>query len=167
VQIEPIANGEGHVERYKLNSRERVLIAEEMARLGRAIASEPDGKVFLVIALTGARVSEITPLKRSYLDLDNSVARLPDSKTGAKTLVLPQPVVEILRRIRSLAGNEYVFPQLSKHVVYQIWDRIRTAAGLPDLRIANGGIGSPSTALDQVTGGWSTTGQAIVAQDGA
>jgi integrase len=42
-----------------------------MARLGRAIASDPDGKVFLVIALTGARVSEITRLKWSYLDLDN------------------------------------------------------------------------------------------------
>jgi integrase-like protein/Arm domain-containing DNA-binding protein len=52
-----------HVERYKLNSRERVLIAAEMARLGAAIASDPDGKVFLVIALTGARVSEITRLK--------------------------------------------------------------------------------------------------------
>jgi integrase len=143
-----------HVERYKLNSRERVLIAEEMARLGRAIASDPDGKVFLVIALTGARVSEVTGLKWSYLDLDNGAARLPDSKTGAKTLVLPQPVVEILRSVKPGDGSEYVFPQLSKHALYQIWDRIRTAAGLPDLRIhdlchnfaswgVNGNLGLP------------------------
>ena len=138
----------------QLNSRERVLIAEEMARLGRSIASDPDGKVFLVIALTGARVSEVTGLKWSYLDLDNGMARLPDSKTGAKTLVLPELVVEILQSIRPVADNEYVFPQLSKHALYQIWERIRTAAGLPDLRIhdlrhnfaswgVNGNLGLP------------------------
>src|SRR5215470_7006852 len=77
------ANPCRHVERYKTNSRERVLRADEMARLGPAIASDPEGKLFLVIALTGARVSEIAGLKWGYLDLDNGVARLPDSKTGA------------------------------------------------------------------------------------
>src|ERR1700746_2276829 len=121
-----------HVERYKTNSRERVLIADEMARLGRAIASDPDGKVFLVIALTGARASEVTGLKWSYLDLDNGMARLPDSKTGAKTLVLPEPVLEILRTVEPAHGSEYVFPQLSKHAIYQIWERIRSGAGLSD-----------------------------------
>ena len=141
-----------HVERYKTASRERVLIADEMARLGPAIAADPDGKLFLVIALTGARVSEITGLKWSYLDLDNGVARLPDSKTGAKTLVLPEPVVAILRDVRPV--DEYVFPQRSKHALYQVWDRIRIVAGLPDLRIhdlrhnfaswgVNGNLGLP------------------------
>jgi len=143
-----------HVERYKTNSRERVLIGDEMARLGPAIASDPDGKVFLVIALTGARVSEITGLKWSYLDLDNAVARLPDSKTGAKSLVLPQPVLDILRTVKPAHGSEHVFPPLSKHAIYQTWERIRTAAGLPDLRIhdlrhnfaswgVNGNLGLP------------------------
>src|SRR5215470_10791069 len=141
-----------HVERYKTASRERVLRADEMARLGPAIASDPDGKPFLVIALTGARVSEITGLKWSYLDLDNGVARLPDSKTGAKILVLPEPVVDILRSVQP--ADEYVFPQRSKHAIYQTWDRIRTAAGLADLRIhdlrhnfaswgVNGNLGLP------------------------
>ena len=143
-----------HVERYKTNSRERVLIADEMARLGPAIASDPDGKVFLVIALTGARVSEITGLKWGYLDLDNGVARLPDSKTGAKSLVLPASVVDILRGIKSVDGSDYVFPQRAKDAIYQTWDRIRTAAGLPGLRIhdlrhnfaswgVNGNLGLP------------------------
>ena len=148
------ANPCRHVERYKTNSRERVLIADEMARLGPAIASDPDGEVFLVIALTGARVSEITGLKWSYLDLDNGVARLPDSKTGVKSLVLPEPVLDILRTVTPAHGSDYVFPQLSKHAIYQIWERIRTAAGLPDLRIhdlrhnfaswgVNGNLGLP------------------------
>jgi integrase len=143
-----------HVERYKTNSRERVLIGDEMARLGAAIAADPDGKMFLVIALTGARVSEITGLKWAYLDLDNGVARLPDSKTGAKTLVLPESVVDILRESKLAHGSEYVFPQRSKHAIYQTWDGIRIAAGLPDLRIhdlrhnfaswgVNGNLGLP------------------------
>jgi integrase len=141
-----------HVERCKTNSRERVLTVGEMARLGPAIASDPDGKLFLVIALTGARVSEITGLKWSYLDLDNGVARLPDSKTGAKTLVLPEPVLDILRDVSPV--DECMFPQRSKHAIYQSWERIRTAAGLPDLRIhdlrhnfaswgVNGNLGLP------------------------
>jgi integrase len=132
----------------------RRLTADEMARLGPVIAADADGKVFLVIALTGARVSEITGLKWSYLDLDNGVARLPDSKTGAKTLVLPQPVLDTLRTVKPAHGSGYVFPQLSKHAIYQAWDRIRTAAGLPDLRIhdlrhnfaswgVNGNLGLP------------------------
>src|SRR5215467_7627699 len=99
-----------------------------MARLCPAIAAAPDGKLFFVIALTGARVSEITGLKWSYLDLDNNVARLPESKTGAKNLVLPELVVDILRSVQPV--DEYVFPQRSKHAIYQVWDRIRTAAGL-------------------------------------
>jgi integrase len=143
-----------HIERYKTNSRERVLSADEMARLGPAITTDPDGKLFLVIALTGARVSEITGLKWSYLDLDNGLARLPDSKTGAKTLVLPQPVLEILRTVTPIDGSEYVFSQLSKYAIYQIWERVRTTAALPDLRIhdlrhnfaswgVNGNLGLP------------------------
>jgi integrase len=124
-----------HIERYKTKSRERVLIADEMARLGPALASDPEGKLFLVIALTGARVSEITGLKWSYLDLDNGVARLPDSKTGAKTLVLPEPVVEILRDVKGVASSEYVFAQQSKRATSRTWERIRIAAELPDLRI--------------------------------
>src|SRR5499427_8324981 len=141
-----------HVERYKTNNRERVLTADEMARLGPAIAADPDGELFLVIALTGARVSEITGLKWSYLDLDNGVARLPDSKTGAKTLVLPEPVVDILRSVQPV--DEYVFAQRSKHAIYQTWDRIRTAGELPNLRVhdlrhnfaswgVNGNLGLP------------------------
>jgi len=131
-----------------------VLIPAEMARLGPAIAAEPEGKLFLVIALTGARVSEITGLKWGYLDLDNGVARLPDSKTGAKSLVLPASVVDILRGVKSVDGSEYVFPQRAKDAIYQTWDRIRTAAGLPGLRIhdlrhnfaswgVNGNLGLP------------------------
>ena len=146
------ANPCRHVERYKTNSRERVLIPAEMARLGPAIAAEPDGKLFLVIALTGARVSEITGLKWGYLDLDNGLARLPDSKTGAKSLVLPASVVDIVRGVKSV--DEYVFPPRAKDAIYQSWDRIRTAAGLPGLRIhdlrhnfaswgVNGNLGLP------------------------
>src|SRR5262249_11292478 len=80
-------------------------------------------------------VSEITDLKWGYLDLDNGVARLPDSKTGAKSLVLPASVVDILRGVTSVDGSEYVFPQRAKDAIYQTWERIRTAAGLPGLRI--------------------------------
>jgi integrase len=61
--------------------------------------------------------------------------------------VLSASVVDILRGVKSVDGSEYVFPQRAKHGIYQTWDRIRKAAGLPGLRIhdlrhnlASGGV---------------------------
>ena len=47
-------------------------------------------------ARTGARLSEILPLKWEHLDRDAGVLRLPDSKTGAKILTLNAPALAVL-----------------------------------------------------------------------
>ena len=59
---------------------------------------------------TGARVGEILSLRWSAVDLVSGALHLADSKTGAKTIVLNGPAVEVLRACPRFAGSPYVFP---------------------------------------------------------
>jgi integrase len=61
---------------------------------------------------TGARLSEILTLQWSWIHWEAGFARLPDSKTGTKTVPLPQPALDILRKISETNGrqSEFVFP---------------------------------------------------------
>ena len=63
-----------------------------------------------LLLLTGARVSEILSLRWSDVDLIRGELRLPDSKTGAKTILLSAPAVDILKAWPRWAGSPYVFP---------------------------------------------------------
>jgi integrase len=147
-----------HVEKFRERKRERYLTTEELARLGAVLeTAERDGKVipkegadavavspFALAAIrlllfTGARRGEVLALKWEYIDTDRGTARLPDSKTGAKTLSLNAPALAVLARLPRLAGTPYVFPSLTRdggHLVrvHDAWDAIRTAAGLDDVR---------------------------------
>ena len=65
--------------------------------------------------------------------------RLPDSKTGAKVVPLGKPALELLETLPRLDDNPYVFPgsKGTKHFVGlpKVWERIRSDAGLDDVRI--------------------------------
>lgn len=135
------------LERFTETARERLLSADELARLGNALtAAEADGSAsapaiaaIRLLLLTGARRDEILTLKWSYIDLSRGVARLPDSKTGAKTIVLPPPALEVLAGIIRVEGNPFVIvgakPGARLINLAKTWRRIRAAAGLPDLRL--------------------------------
>jgi integrase len=135
------------IEMFPEKSRERLLTAEELARLGAALdaAEKEKSEHASVIAcirlliLTGARLSEILTLKWEYLDFDRSVARLPDSKTGKKTLPLGAPALELLSALPRHRGEPYVCSGIDKGAhfvgIQKPWRRIRADAKLPDLRI--------------------------------
>jgi integrase len=136
-----------HVEKYKEQKRERFLSEEEMARLGEALTNAEENKTaspwtiaaIRLLVLTGARLSEILTLKWSYVDLSRGTIRLPDSKTGAKTIYLNAAAVEVLSNVPRLENNLYVIcgEKPGAHLVnlQKPWRRIRKAAGLDDLRI--------------------------------
>lgn len=141
------SNPARHIELYPEKSRERFLTPEEMGRLGEALAqvektnSEPQAAVTAIrlLILTGARLSEILTLEWKWIDLGRSVIRLPDSKTGAKTIPLGAPVQAILSKLPRVEGNPYVLPALrgDGHFIgiQKCWQRIRIIAGIPDVRI--------------------------------
>lgn len=94
-----------------------------------------------LLLLTGARMSEALGLTWQMVDWTEGVLRLPDSKTGAKSVPLAPEAERIIEAqlSRRESGNPFVFPgaaagkQLAD--LEKPWQRIRAVAGLADVRI--------------------------------
>ncbi|MEX2650015.1 MAG: tyrosine-type recombinase/integrase [Alphaproteobacteria bacterium] len=136
-----------HVERFPERRRERFLSSEEFARLARAVIdAERDGTetksalaAILLLAFTGARLSEVLTLKWEHVDTERAMLFLPDSKTGRKVVYLNAPALAVLDRVERVAGNPYVI--VGRRIggpltdLEKPWQRIRRAAGLDDVRL--------------------------------
>ncbi len=144
---------------------ERFLSGEELQRLGVALAgAEAAGvhsgglNIIRLLALTGARKTEIAALEWSSVDFERECLRLKTSKTGAKVIQLAPPALTILTDIERQKGSDYVFPAArgKGHFdnVGKVWVRVRERAGLDDVRLhdlrhtfasfgATGGFGLP------------------------
>ncbi|MEQ1613289.1 MAG: tyrosine-type recombinase/integrase [Hyphomicrobiaceae bacterium] len=137
----------GQVKRYRENKRERYLTMKELAHLGEVLtAAELSNEInrYVIAAvrlllLTGARLGEILTLKWSYIDLERRRIHLPDSKTGAKTLILGDAAITLLDGLGQTQGNPYVLPGNAdgSHLVgiHGPWAKLRVLAGIPDVRI--------------------------------
>jgi integrase len=135
------------IEKYSEDRRERFLDRGEMERLGVAIADaerDETASSFALAAirlliLTGARRNEILELRWEYVDLERGLLMLPDSKTGRKAIFLNAQAVAILAALPRLPDNPHVIvgEVIGQHLVniQKPWDRIRSAAGLDDVRI--------------------------------
>jgi integrase len=141
------------IKRFPEHIRERFMSAEEVVSLGKALADADadhtaDGRedwralnILRLLIYTGARLSEILTLQWGWIQWEGSFARLPESKTGTKTLPLPQPALNILHMISEKRGrpSKFVFPGKRSGTYFtgiqKPWQRIRLRAGLPDVRI--------------------------------
>lgn len=63
-----------------------------------------------VMIMTGARRSEIFEAQWAWLDLERRCLTLPDSKTGAKIIILPTTAVELIISLPRLEGCRWIFP---------------------------------------------------------
>ena len=131
------------IERFAERHRERMLSPAELARLGDALATY-GGSPYPVAAIkllvfTGARLGEVLGLQWDWIDMERGEARLPDSKTGAKTLHLPPPALAVLADLPRLDGNPFVIvgQKLGAPLVNleKPWRAIRAVAGLDDVRL--------------------------------
>jgi integrase len=132
-----------HVEKFKEVARERMLSADELARLGDALTGF-QGSPYAVAAIkllvfTGARLSEVLGLRWEWIDFEQGDARLPDSKTGAKTLHLPPPALAVLAELPRIEGNPHVVVgEIAGAALVNLgksWRAIRKRAGLDDVRL--------------------------------
>ena len=126
---------------------ERFLTDEEFRRLGRVLdKAERSGGVrahaamaIRLLLLTGCRKNEILNLRWDEVDIEAGEMRLPDTKTGPRTVQLSPAAAAVLARIPRVDGNPHIIPgtrrdngmgNLQRH-----WVRIRKRAGLEDMRL--------------------------------
>jgi len=117
----------------------------ELQRLGQVLADvEAEGTetpfivaAFRLLILTGCRLGEIQTLKWAYVTLRH--VELPDTKTGARRIPLPQAARDVLDALPRHSENPYVIAgKLEGRFATDFqhpWRRIRERAGLPEVRI--------------------------------
>ncbi len=134
------------VGRFREQSRDRFLRADELRAFFKALADEPNPTwrdLFVLLLLTGARRANVQAMRWTDLDLDRGLWLIPEteSKTGEPLIcILAGPAVAILRRrLEESAGGEYVFPAASKsgHVEEpkKAWRAVLDRAGIKGVRI--------------------------------
>ena len=128
--------------RYRRRSRERFLTVGDTRRLGTALAVQEavtplPAAVVRLLLLTGCRQSEIRTLQ--WQDYREGHLFLRDSKTGPRTVWLSSPARSVLDRL--LRTDRWLFPAskgvgpMRTETLYACWRIVRTAAGLPDVRL--------------------------------
>lgn len=142
--------------RYRQRGRERFLSADEVRRLGAALASReaalpvPAAAVRLLL-LTGCRQGEIRTLR--WRDYREGHLFLRDSKTGPRTVWLSAPARSILDSLPRRADWILLAAKgagpLSAETLYRYWRAVRTAAHLPDVRLHDLRHSYASLALQQ------------------
>jgi len=135
------------VRRFPEKKRARFLSPEELGRLGEAIAAAEalgvENRYALaaikLLILTGCRKDEVLTAKHEYVDRHHRCLRLPDSKTGAKVVHVGPAVLKVIADLPLVEGNPYILPGPGGEGrlvnIQKAWDRMRTAAGLRDVRL--------------------------------
>jgi len=136
-----------HIQKYKEKPRERFLSKDELSRLGSVLAKAEKDRTerFSVITairlyiFTGCRKNEILNLKWNDVNLDLGIVKIADSKTGPQLIALSPPAIEILKNAPREIDNPFVCPgaKPGSHLVgvQKAWERLRTKAKIPDVRL--------------------------------
>ena len=125
--------------RYRLRKRNRVLTAEEMARLGAAIREwreryPLETAQLLMLILTGCRLGEMKDLR--WRDYRDGNLHLPDSKTGPKTIFLSSHARAVLDGVKT-SRTGLVFTRASNKGIWlaAFWEAHRKLIGFDDVRL--------------------------------
>ena len=120
--------------------REHFLPREMLERLFAVLATDPDqvaAAVIALLALTGARRSEILNARFVDIDLARGLLTVPRSKSGRRRhVVLSDAAKDVLQRQPRAHGQVYVFPSARRpgqplEGVRSAWARAKLAAALP------------------------------------
>jgi integrase len=103
----------------------------------REVLSPHVAAAFRLLILTGCRLREILHLRWTEVDFKRGILNFPDSKTGAKQLVVAASVMTIIESLPRtsqfvIAGEQTNRPRADLN---RPWRRLTTFAGLEGLRI--------------------------------
>ena len=138
----PHTNPSLSLRRYPETKRERYLQGEELARLGQTMLAagtagteRPEALALVrLLLLTGARLGEIQTLRWEWIDWRGKRLRLPDSKSGAKTIYLSAAALAVLESCGPrevglvVPGARAGRPQSHP---FKVLRRLAKAAGIP------------------------------------
>jgi len=127
------------VKLYQEIKRRRFATPDELKKIGDllvlAAARDPQSAAFIYLLLyTGARPAEIEFAQRSWLEPlgdGGGVLRLPDSKTGQRSLYLPAQGMAIIKTLPAYPDGTIC----GRKQPAKFWRTIRRKAGCPDLRM--------------------------------
>lgn len=135
------------VARIKLfNADNRVEVKLDEADLGRLLHVLQTDKnrtvcdVALLLLATGARLNEVLSATWGQVDLQNRVWKIPASVSKSKrirSVPLTDAALDVLRTLPRNDSYLFVSTKTKSKIghVHKVWERLRCAAGLPDLRI--------------------------------
>jgi integrase len=128
--------------KFREQSRDRFLSADELPRFFAALAQEPNMVLqgfFLLALLTGARRSNLETMRWVDIDWNLCSWRIPETKAGLPVVVpLVALAIETLRKLREISnGSEWVFPGRDGPIrnIALPWARLLKRAGLENLRL--------------------------------
>lgn len=130
------------IKRYRRQGRERFLSEEEIHRIGVSLKRHQNTFPTLVaiirlLLLTGCRKTEVVTLR--WKDYRNGHIHLSDSKVGPRMVWLSTPARRVLDGLHRKSA--WVFPSprtttsLTTTPVERFWQRLRSEAGLQDVRL--------------------------------
>ena len=136
-----------HVKKFTEAKRSRFYSETELQQIGAALShasskgTEDEAVLTCIrlLALTGCRLSEVVTLRWDWVDLDRLVIMLPDTKTGARSIMISTATEALLRPIAQPTG--FVLPgaspekSITVNMVEHCWRRIRTAAQINNGRL--------------------------------
>jgi integrase len=96
------------IDKPKDVKRTRRLSNGEYAQSGSTLNGSAISDIFLLLAVTGFRSSEVKNLRWAECDLERSIVTLGDSKTGMSVRPLSNVAIEIIKRQKQ-SGAPYVF----------------------------------------------------------
>lgn len=135
------------VPKFADRKMERFLRHEELVRLEEVLKLQEQSSKssFYTIAAirmllyTGCREGEILTLRWENVHLKERYLYLEDSKVGVRTVALNEKSYEILNGLLREPSNPYVFcgknPGHPLKEIKTTWHKVRTLAGIPDVRI--------------------------------
>jgi integrase len=136
------------VAKFREQSRDRFLTAEELPKFFKALADEPNETIrdyLLILLLVGARRSNTAAMKWEQIDLHRATWRIPETKNGLPLLIpLAREAVQILRHRKKSSASLWVFPTASNtkksrsgHIEQfrDTWKAILKRAGIADFRM--------------------------------
>jgi integrase len=116
--------------------RERRLLGEDQARLDAAISDRSTWylRPFLILLVeTGMRRGELLSIRWQDVDFSNSTVQILKTKNGHPRRI---PLTPLARRtLQSLPRDEETVFPVTANAVRLAWERLRTRAGLADLRL--------------------------------